>query len=77
MVSGRPIIAYRAGGALETVTEDETGLFFDEQTPDSLVRTVQEFNEKKFNPEKIRKRALVFDKEKFKNKVADFLGKLK
>lgn len=34
--AGRPVVAYRAGGALETVVEGETGVFFDEQTPDAL-----------------------------------------
>ncbi len=73
MASGRPVIAYRAGGALETITEGETGLFFNEQTPDSLMRTVQEFDDKEFDPDKIRKLALAFNKEKFKNEINDFL----
>jgi len=35
--SGRPVLAYRGGGALETIIEGGSGLFFDEQTPDSLI----------------------------------------
>lgn len=38
--AGRPVIAFRAGGALETVVEGKTGIFFDEQSVDSLVRAV-------------------------------------
>lgn len=41
--AGRPVIAYRAGGALESVIDGETGLFFDEQTPASLIGAVNAF----------------------------------
>jgi glycosyltransferase involved in cell wall biosynthesis len=41
--AGKPVIAIRAGGALETVIEGETGIFFDEQTPESLIDAVQRF----------------------------------
>jgi glycosyltransferase involved in cell wall biosynthesis len=41
--AGKPVIAFRAGGALETVIEGETGLFFDEQTPESLGDAVFRF----------------------------------
>jgi glycosyltransferase involved in cell wall biosynthesis len=34
--AGTPVIAFGAGGALETVVPDRTGLLFDEQTPASL-----------------------------------------
>jgi glycosyltransferase involved in cell wall biosynthesis len=39
--SGRPVIAYRAGGALETVVEGRTGWFFDAQTPESLMPVLE------------------------------------
>jgi len=41
--AGCPVIAYRDGGALETVKEGVTGVFFDEQTPDSLVKALDYF----------------------------------
>ena len=37
------MIAFRVGGALETVIEGETGLFFDEQTPESLRDAIKRF----------------------------------
>ena len=76
MASGRPVIAYRSGGALETVIEGETGYFFEEQTPESLAEAVKNFNEKKFNPERIRRHAEKFDKKVFKDKVSEFISKL-
>lgn len=73
MASGKPVIAYRGGGALETVKEGETGMFFDEQMPDSLLGAVRDFKESNFNPIKIREHALQFDKEIFKTKIKEFL----
>ena len=75
MACGRPVIAYRSGGVLESVKEGKTGIFFDEQTPESLIRAVRKFRAKDFNPKKIRQHALKFDKEKFKKKIKDFVEK--
>ncbi len=49
---GTPVIAYRAGGALETVVEGRTGVFFDEQSPESVVRAIRQFEsiESSFSP---------------------------
>jgi len=41
--AGCPVIAYRGGGALETVKENVTGVFFDKQTPESLILTMDCF----------------------------------
>ncbi|MGD2143506.1 MAG: glycosyltransferase [Anaerolineae bacterium] len=42
--AGRPVIAYRAGGALDTVVDGETGTFFREPTPDALAECVRSFD---------------------------------
>jgi len=75
MACGRPVIAYRGGGALESVKEKKTGLFFNEQTVNSLVEAVKNFNFSKFNPQIIRDHALKFDKEIFKKKIKEFIEK--
>ncbi len=75
MACGRPVIAYRGGGALESIKENETGIFFDQQTPKDLIKAVKSFRTDDFNPQKIRKHALKFDKEKFKKKIKDFVEK--
>jgi len=75
MACGRPVIAYRGGGALESVKEGETGVFFNEQTANSLVEAVKKFNPSKFNPKLIRQHALKFDKQIFKKKIKDFIEK--
>lgn len=70
MASGRPVIAYGRGGALETVVDGRTGLFFDEQTEESLLAAVQRFEqvEDTFDPAEIRRHASAFDREVFKDR---------
>jgi len=75
MACGRPVIVYRGGGALESVKKGETGMFFNEQTPESLIRAVKEFRPEKFNSQIIRAHALKFDKEIFKKKIKEFIEK--
>ncbi len=75
MASGRPVIAYQAGGALETITPGITGLFFKDQTKESLVKVLQEFNSDNFDPKIIREKAMEFDQEKFKKRIKEFIEK--
>lgn len=75
MACGRPVIAYRGGGALESIKEGETGIFFDEQSPESLIQAVKNFRADRFSPLKIRSNALKFDKEIFKKKIKYFVEK--
>jgi len=103
MACGKPVIAYAAGGALETVVPVRgarggqgeaaggagpaagaagvpegvrpTGVFFREQTPEAIVGAVREFeaHEGRFEPEAIRRWALRFDKEVFKERITAFV----
>ncbi len=75
MAAGRPVIAFRAGGALESVKEGETGMFFDEQTPESLQRVLHEFNSVRFDSEKIREHARKFSKDLFKSRIKEIVEK--
>jgi len=75
MACGKPVIAFRGGGALESVLGGKTGVFFDDQTIDSLIEAVKNFNPEKFNFQTIRSHALKFDKEIFKKKIKDFIDK--
>lgn len=73
MASGRPVIAYRGGGARETIKEDETGLFFDEQTEESLTNALLKFKDMKFNPAICRTQAERFDIRVFKENILENL----
>jgi len=74
--SGRPTIAFAGGGALETVVDGETGIFFEEQTSQSLVSAVQRMLTTEFNPQKIREHALLFSTGRFKVSFMDSIMKM-
>jgi glycosyltransferase involved in cell wall biosynthesis len=71
MASGRPVIAYRAGGVLESVIDDVTGKFFLEQTWESLAETIIRFEPEKFDPRVIRLQAERFGVERFKREIKE------
>jgi glycosyltransferase involved in cell wall biosynthesis len=75
MASGRPVIAYRKGGALETIIADKTGIFFNEQNINSLSEAIKSYNNYNFNSETIREQALFFSKKRFKKEISDFVAK--
>lgn len=70
---GTPVIAYGKGGALETVIENETGLFFGEQTEESLIDAIKRFEGLSWDPIKCRKNALRFSPEIFQEKFLDIV----
>jgi glycosyltransferase involved in cell wall biosynthesis len=74
MACGRPVIAYQAGGAEETVVDGETGIFFGEQTSASLMQGIKRFQFIIFDKSKIRQQAKKFDKEIFKRKIKEYIG---
>jgi glycosyltransferase involved in cell wall biosynthesis len=78
MSFGRPVIALRRGGAMETVIEGETGEFFDEPMIEVLADAVRRFqeNEKNYDPAKIRAQAEKFSKEKFVENIERVIEKM-
>ena len=75
MACGKPVICYARGGQTESVINGETGLFFEEQTADSIVETLQKFDASKFDPAKIRLQAEKFSKDKFKENFLKAIDK--
>jgi glycosyltransferase involved in cell wall biosynthesis len=71
--AGRPVIAYAAGGALETVLEGTTGLFFREPTAAALAEAVERFAGSSFDPVVIRQHARKYDRAAFQQRLADFV----
>ncbi len=74
MASGRPVIAYKKGGATETVVEGKTGLFFEEQSADEIYETIKKFEASNFKPEEIRTYAEKFSVENFRNKIEAYIS---
>ncbi len=70
---GRPVVAYGRGGALETVSDGISGLFFNEQTVDDLIDAVQRCAAQPWDPHAIRRHAEQFDTANFITGLADSL----
>jgi len=67
------VIAYGRGGALESVVEGRTGLFFPEQTADSLISAVQRFEAMEWDASLIRRNAERFSAERFRGEFRNFV----
>jgi len=75
LAAGTPVIAYKKGGALDIVQDGETGVFFEEQTVESLVEALQKFeamvknDPRVFLPATLHRKAKRFDKRLFATKL--------
>ncbi len=73
--AGTPVIAYGKGGSVETVVPGQTGLFFHEQTAESLMGGVEQFEKcrGKLEPHRIRENAERFSVQRFRAEFGDFV----
>ena len=65
MGMGTPVIAYKSGGVKETVVDGKTGMFFEENSPDSLNSAIERFEKMKIDPKNCQIQAQKFSKEQF------------
>ena len=72
--AGRPVIAYRGGGAVETVMDGKTGLFFDQPDSRSLSTAIERFESMAWSQILLRRHAEKFDSNVFAFRVLQFLG---
>ena len=72
--AGRPVIAYRGGGAVETVEDGKTGLFFDQPNSRSLSTAIEQFEAHVWSQLLLRRHAEKFDRNVFAFRVLQFLG---
>jgi glycosyltransferase involved in cell wall biosynthesis len=74
MAHGAPVIAFREGGATETVMHGQTGLLFSEQTPASLTIALERVNEINWNHDFIREHGASFSEERFEEGIREVVG---
>ena len=70
---GRPVIAYGKGGVLDTVIDGKTGVYFEEQTVESLKNAILKFENMKFDKNEIRNHSLKFDEKIFMEEIKKFV----
>lgn len=73
MSFGKPVIALKQGGVLETIIEGKTGVFFNEPTVESLTEKLKNLKTEIFKPEDCRKQAEKFSKERFTLEITEFI----
>ncbi|UCG31988.1 MAG: glycosyltransferase, partial [Phycisphaerales bacterium] len=75
MAAGCPVIAFGRGGATETVVDAQTGLFFEAQTPESIVRAIQRFETMTdaFHPASLYARATEFSGDVFASRISAWI----
>ncbi|MBI5155935.1 glycosyltransferase [Candidatus Peregrinibacteria bacterium] len=69
LACGTPVIAYEAGGATEVIDDGKNGLFFDQQTKESLIDVLTRFSHARFDRETIRKSAESFSRKEFQEAI--------
>ncbi|QNI32240.1 glycosyltransferase [Alloacidobacterium dinghuense] len=74
--AGRPTIAFRAGGAMETIVEDETGVFFDRQEPEYVASAIEHFERLRWSERLLRNHARGFSVEVFQTRMHAFLSRI-
>jgi glycosyltransferase involved in cell wall biosynthesis len=72
--AGRPVIAFRGGGAVETVDEGKTGVFFDDPNSHALAAAIEKFEGLQWDQYTLRRHAEKFDRSVFSFRVLQFLG---
>jgi len=72
---GTPVIAYGKGGALDSIIDTKTGIFFADQTVESLCNAIAQFETMTFKPESIRKHAEQFSAARFRETLKEIIEK--
>ncbi len=72
--AGRPVIAFARGGALDTIIDGETGLFFREQSVAALIETIEQFEKQSFDPAAARANAERFSISRFRRELGNFIA---
>ncbi len=73
LAAGTPVIAYQAGGALDYIEDGKNGLFFKDQTIESLTKVLERFGSEKFGGANIAKSVASFSAENFKSHMKKFI----
>ncbi len=74
--AGRPVIAYGAGGVLDTVIPGETGELFPEQTVEALAQALASFDPTRYDPAACRANAERFSNERFRRELGEYVQRV-
>jgi glycosyltransferase involved in cell wall biosynthesis len=77
MALGTPVVAFRAGGALDTIVEGRTGIFFERQDGESLRRALDEVESREWDREALRRHAAQFSRARFTDQFMAALHRIR
>lgn len=75
MASGCPVLAYKNGGALETIVDQKTGIFFEKQTSEAIIEVVKKSQNTNFDSNFIANHTRQFDRSIFNQAILNFIEK--
>ncbi|HEX3901368.1 MAG TPA: glycosyltransferase [Polyangia bacterium] len=73
LAAGRPVVAFGAGGALDSVRDGESGVLFTEPTPEALGAALDRLEQLSFDPPRLRAAAARFDRASFEHRFGSFV----
>jgi glycosyltransferase involved in cell wall biosynthesis len=76
MAAGTPVIAYKAGGALDYIVPGKTGEFFSPQNAASLANAIKAFKPERYSHAAIAVYAQKFSAENFRQQIRDYFAKI-
>lgn len=76
MAAGKPVVAFRAGGALETVVDGVTGVFFERPETDALIEAIERADRLHIDPSAVRAHAQRFDVTVFRQHWRELFARL-
>jgi glycosyltransferase involved in cell wall biosynthesis len=76
LAAGTPVIALKAGGALDYIVDEQNGIFFADKNEQSLISAIKRFGDIKFNTKAVSQSAEKFSEAQFKKKISEFINKL-
>lgn len=77
MAAGTPVVAFGGGGALDYVVQHKNGVFFTEQTVDSLAKALKTLKSQEFDPDSIKKHAAQFSVDEFRKNINSLIEKVR
>jgi glycosyltransferase involved in cell wall biosynthesis len=75
MAAGKPVVAFAGGGAMETVIDGRTGVFFERPTADALAEAIERLGSLRIDPDEARAQAARFDVSVFRRRWRELLGR--
>lgn len=73
LACGTPVVAFKKGGIMDIVNDGETGILYDDEGSEAVVRAIERVKDRRFEAPVLRERSMKFSLENFKNNMKAFI----